>query len=111
MWIWFEWKKAKKEEIKKLATKAELKSEQDTIVRLQSHDLSLFVSKSYFIIDGAQLYLILQSLYYTLKRLGDTEKVVSWKSKGLSTEKRSTLTTTDNSLSPPIGWYKIKIFD
>ena len=50
--------------------------------------------------DGAQLNLIFQSLYYTLKRLGDTEKIVSWKSKGLSTEKLTTPTTTDNSLSP-----------
>ena len=36
-------------------------------------------------------------LYYALKRLGDTEKVVLWKSKGLSTRKLSTPTTTDNS--------------
>ena len=103
-------KKSEKRRNKKISNKSRIK------VRARynsktSHDLSLFVSKSYFIIDGAQLYLILQSLYYTLKRLGDTEKVVSWKSKGLSTEKRSALTTTDNSLSPPNGWYKIKIFD
>ena len=32
--------------------------------------------------DGAQLYLIFQLLYYTLKKLGNTGKVVSWKSKG-----------------------------
>ena len=40
-------------------------------------------------------YLILQPLYYTLKRLGDNEKVVSWKSKGFSAEKLTTATTTD----------------
>ena len=51
-------------------------------------------------------YLIIQPLYYTLKRLSDTEKVVSWKSKGLLTEKRTTPSTTDNSLSPSIKWYK-----
>ena len=44
-------------------------------------------------------------LYCTLKRLGDTENFVSWKSKGLSTEKLTTLTTTDNSLSLSINWY------
>ena len=44
-------------------------------------------------------------LYYTLKKLGDTEKIVSWKSKVLSTGKLTTPTTTDNSLSPSIKWY------
>ena len=46
-----------------------------------------------------------QPLYYTLKRLGDTEKIVSWKSKGLSVEKLAAPTTTDNSLSPSIKRY------
>ena len=44
-------------------------------------------------------------LYYSLKRLGDTEKIVSWKSKGFSVEKPTTPTTTDNSLSPTIKWH------
>ena len=53
---------------------------------------------------------MLQPLYYTLKRVGDTEKVVSWKSKGFSTEKLATPTATDNSLSLSIEWYeKMKI--
>ena len=60
----------------------------------------------YFNNDGAQLYLILQPFCYTLKRLGDTEKVISWKSKALSAKKLITSTTTDNSLSPSVKWYK-----
>ena len=48
------------------------------------------------------------SLY--LKRLGDTENVSSWNSKGLSTEKLATHTTTDNSLCPSINWYGISNF-
>ena len=40
--------------------------------------------------------------YYTLKILGHTEKVVSWKSNGLSAKNLPTPTTTDNSLSPSI---------
>ena len=51
----------------KLATKAELKAEQDKRVKLQTYDLSLFIGQSYFVSDGAQLHLILQLLYYTLK--------------------------------------------
>ena len=57
------------------------------------------MTQSYFNNDGAQHYLILQPLYYTLKRLGDTEKFVSWKSK-------ATPATSDNSLSPSIEWYE-----
>ena len=44
-------------------------------------------------------------LYYTLKRLGDTEKFLSWKSKGLSAKKLTIPVTTDSSLSPSIKWY------
>ena len=46
-----------------------------------------------------------QTLYYTSKSLGDTEKIVSWKSKGLSVEKFTTPTSTDNSLFQSIKWY------
>ena len=42
-------------------------------------------------------------LYYTLKRLGDTEKIVSCKPKGSSA--KNLPTTTDNSLAPSIKWY------
>ena len=51
---------------------------------LQTFDPSLFVGQSYFFNDGAQIYLIFQTLCYTLKRLGDTEIVASWRSKGFS---------------------------
>ena len=56
------------------------------------------MGQRYFFNDGAQLYVIFQMLYYTLKKLDNAKKVVSWKSKGLSAEKLTTLTTTDNSL-------------
>ena len=72
-----------KEETNTLATKAELKAEQDKIVKLQTYDLSFFIGQRYFNSEGSQNYLIFQTLYYTLKRLGNIEKVVSWKSKGL----------------------------
>ena len=65
------------------------------------YDLSIFfIGQSHIFNDGAQLFLTFQMLCYTLKRLGDTEKVLSWKSKRLSTEKGTTPTTTYNSLSP-----------
>ena len=73
---------------------------------MQTYDSSLFIGQSYFYSDAAQLCLILQLPYYTLKRLGDTGKVVSWKPKGLLTVKLTTPTTTDNSLSLSIKWCK-----
>ena len=72
---------------------------------LQTFYLRVFVGQSYFYNDEA-LYSILQPLYYTLKRLGDTEKVVSQKSKGLSAKKLVTLTIAGNSLSPSINWFE-----
>ena len=45
-------------------------------------------------------------LYYTLKRLGDTEKIVLWESKDLAAKKLNTPTTTVNSLSPSIKWHR-----
>ena len=74
--------------------------------KLQTFDSSVFIGQSYFFNDRAQLYLIFQPLYHTLKRLGNTEKTVSQKSKVLSTEKPTTPTTTDNSLSLSIKWYR-----
>ena len=74
--------------------------------KLQTFESSVFIDQIYFFNDVAQLYLIFQTLYYTLKRLGDTEKTALWKSKGVSTEKLTTPTSTDNSLSPSIKWYR-----
>ena len=76
-----------------LLVENEFKKLQDKIEKLQTFDSSLFIGQSYFFNDGAQLYLIFQPLYYTLKRLGDTEKI-------------NIPTTTDNSLPPSIKWYR-----
>ena len=49
---------------------------------------------------------MIQTVYYTLKRLGNTEKKnASYKYKGLSVKKLITL-TTNNSLSQSIKWYR-----
>ena len=72
--------------------------------KLQTFDSSLFIFQNCFNNGGAQIYSKLQLLYYSFKRLGDTEKVVSWKYKGLSVEKHFTLATTNNSLSSSIIW-------
>ena len=48
-------------------------------------------------------------LYYTLKSLSNTEKNVSWKSKGLSVKNLTIPTITDNSLHQLNGT-EIQIF-
>ena len=82
-----------------------MKKLQDKVETLQTCDSSLFISQSYFFNDETQLYLIFQVLYYNFKKLGDTEKIVSWKSKGLSAEKLNNPATTDNCLFSSIKWY------
>ena len=74
-------------------TKVESKTEQDKIVKNQTYVLSLFISQSYIVIGEEQLFLILQLLYYTLKTLGNTEKIVSWKSKAFSDQELTTPAT------------------
>ena len=74
---------------------------ENEIKTLQELNSRIFIGQSYFFNDGAQLYLIFQTVYYTLKRLGNTEKVISWR----SSEQPTTPTTTDNSLSPSVNWY------
>ena len=76
----------------------DFKKLQDKIEKLQTYDPSLFIGQSYFFSNGVQLYLTFQPLYNNLKRLGNTEKVVSWKSKDLSAEKRITPTSTYNTI-------------
>ena len=51
------------EEIKTLATKAELKAEEDKKVKSQTYNLIFFIGQSYFNNDRAQLYLIFQPIY------------------------------------------------
>ena len=43
--------------IKKSAMKAELKAEEDKIIKIQTLDLSLFIGQSYFRNDETLLYL------------------------------------------------------
>ena len=68
--------------------------------KLQTFDSSHFIGQSDFNNDRSKKYIIVQPSYYALKRIGNTEKVVSWKSKGLPEQKLTTPTTNDNSLFP-----------
>ena len=86
-------KKISSNKAKHLHVEKELKT-------LQTIDSSLLIGKNYFNNDEEKLFLILQLQYYTLKRLDDTEKVISWKCKDSPDKKLTTPTNTDNSFSP-----------
>ena len=74
------------------------------------HLTQAFIGKSYFNNDGEKLYLILQLLYYTLKRLDDTEKVMSWKCKGSPLKNVLLLPTLIIFFHHQVKWYEKRNF-
>ena len=67
--------------MQQLATKAELKAEQDKIAKLESFNLSYFYGKFFFRDDRFQNVHIYQSALATLELRKDkgTDYVLSWK--------------------------------
>ena len=88
-----------------LATKAELKTEQDNLVKLQAFDSSYFHGKNHFEDDGTQNYLVFQPVSGYFKMVTNTSKVTAWKSKGLSDGSIKPPLTSDNSLNPGINYF------
>ena len=77
--------------------------------KLQTFDSSLFIGQSYFINDGAQLYLIFQSIYKTITTFSGLPDTISqWEYKGLSNEKIIPHYAANKSLSPELVWYNYK---
>ena len=79
---------------------------------LQTFDSSYFRGKSRFEEDGAQNYLVFQSMYRYFKKIsgvGNGEYIYFWKSKGLSYERISSITTSNYSITPELRYYGSKI--
>ena len=74
--------------------------------KLKTFDLSYFIGKSHFEEDGTQNYLVFQPLNKYFKLITNTLSILSWQSKGLSTENIDPPTT---SLSPSINYVGNKI--
>ena len=91
--------------VAKLATKAELKAEKDKITKLQAFDSSYFRGKSHFEDDGIQNYLVFQLTCSYLKRIGNIDHILEWKSKILSDESINPPTTFNNSLAPSLNYF------
>ena len=61
-----------KKKKKTLATKVELKVEQDKIIKLQAFDSSYFRDKSHFVDeDSTQNYLVFQPMFRFFKNIGN----------------------------------------
>ena len=58
--------------------------------------------------DGTQHYLVFQPLNKYFKVIASTDYISSWKSKGVSAETIMLLSTSDNSLTPEVGYYDTK---
>ena len=54
--------------------------------QLKTFDSSYFIGKSHFEEDGAQSYLVFQSMNRHFKMIANTDYASLWKSKGLSAE-------------------------
>ena len=77
-----------------LATRAELKAEQDKIVKLQTHDLSYFLGKTCFDNDDIENMFLYQPTFNTLESTTDKgiDYVIDWKSQVLFESKLLPLT-------------------
>ena len=78
--------------------------------KLKTFDLSYFICKSHFEIDGTQNYSVFQPINKYFKVITNTDYiyVLSWTSKGLSNESIKRPTTSNNSLTPPLNYYGTK---
>ena len=81
---------------------------EDELNKLKNFDLGYFIGKSRFEEDGTQNYLVFQPIfrYFKVDAVNNVaDYVLSWKSKGLSSESIKPCTTSDNSLTPALNYY------
>ena len=85
---------------------------------LKTFDLSYFIVKCHFWEDGTENYLVFQPIYrYYIQILfqrvigvGTGNYIYFWKSKGLSNENITSLSASDYSLNPQLGYLGTKIY-
>ena len=81
---------------------------ENELKKLKTLDSSYFIGKSHFEENGTQNYLVFQPINRYIKVIANTDYVLSWKSKGLSSENITPPTTSDNSLAPALSYYGLK---
>ena len=73
---------------------------ENELKKLQTFDSSYFSGKK---LDGTQNYLVFQLMYKYFIKIGNTEHISKWKSKGLSNEIIKPPATSNNNLSPALN--------
>ena len=85
---------------------------ENNIKKLQAYDLSYFRGKQYFDEgDGKQNYLVFLPMrkYFKLSLFaGIIDRVLSWRSKGISNESIKPTTTSNYDLNPKLSYYGTK---
>ena len=80
--------------------------------KLHIYDLSYFNGRKYFNeLDGKQNYLVFQPMrkYFKLSPIaGVIDRVLSWRSKGVSNESIKPPTTSNYGLNPKLSYYGTK---
>ena len=74
----------------------------------KTFDSSYFIRKGYFVEDGTQNYLVFQPLNRYFK-IGNSDYILSWKSKGLSSESITPPSEPNNFLNPSLNYLGTKI--
>ena len=81
---------------------------ENELKKLKKFDSSYFIGKSHFEEDGTENYLIFQSINRYFK-IGNSDYVLSWKSKGLSAESITPPSAPNNFLNPSLNYLGTKI--
>ena len=82
---------------------------QNEFNQLKTFDFGYFIGKNHFEEDGTQNYLVFQPIirYFKINTIINlADYVLSWKSEGLSSESIKPRSTSDNSLTPTISYYR-----
>ena len=75
--------------------------------KLKTFDSGYFIGKIHFTDDGTQNYLVFQPMNKYLK-IGNSDYVLSWKSKGLSTESITLPSAPNNFVNPSLNYLGTK---
>ena len=78
---------------------------ENELKKLQTFDSSYFRGKDYFRGDGAQNYLVFHPVNKYFKKIGNTERILSRESKGLSNEIIKPPSTCNNRLAPSLDYF------
>ena len=85
---------------------------QNELKNLKTFDSSYFRGKCHLEKHGTQNYLVFQPMYRYFERVagvGSGNYIYFWKSKGLSDEKISSITTSNYSITPELSYYGTKV--